>query len=138
MSKRLETIWMIVKGNQKAASRGISTLLAAISVWHMNFVNVNLIKNIFGFLRKPFPNRPANLLRCSPVTAVRPVLYSNLQSDYTKFLYFVSFCFFRTRTAATRRFTKRRYESPCLTNGNSDFNNASTRNSAKNYSSLHS
>lgn len=32
MGKRLEIIWMIVKGNQKAASRGISTLLAAIYV----------------------------------------------------------------------------------------------------------
>lgn len=74
MSKRLETIWMIVKGNQKAASRGISTLLAAISVWHMNFVNVNLIKNIFGFLGKPFPKRPANLLRCPPCSVFKLAL----------------------------------------------------------------
>ena len=106
MSKRLETIRMIVKGNQNAASRGISTLLAAISEWHINFVNVNLIKNIFGFLRKPFPNRPANLLRCSPVTAVRPVLCSNLHSDCSKFLLSILFCFFGERTAVILFFVR--------------------------------
>ena len=46
-------------------------------------------------LGKPCPNRPADSLRCSPLSAVRPILYSNLQSDDTKFLYFVSFCFFQ-------------------------------------------
>ena len=47
------------------------------------------------FLGKPCPSRPADSLRCLPVSAVRPILYSSLQSDHTKFLYFVSFCFFR-------------------------------------------
>ena len=53
------------------------------------------------FFGKPFPNRPAKTLRCSPVTAVRPILYSNLQSDNAKFLHFVPFCFFRWRTAVS-------------------------------------
>ena len=53
------------------------------------------------FFGKLFPNGPAKTLRCSPVTAVRPILYSNLQSDNTKFLHFVPFCFFRWRTAVS-------------------------------------
>ena len=52
--------------------------------------------NLFlDFLGEPCTNRPADSLRCLPVTAVRPILYSNLKSDATKFLYFVAFCFFR-------------------------------------------
>ena len=54
-----------------------------------------------GFFWKTCPNRPADSLRCLPVTAVRPVLYLNLQSNYTKFLHFISFCFFRWRTAVS-------------------------------------
>jgi len=53
------------------------------------------------FLGKPFLNRPADSLRCLPVSAVRPILYANLQSDNTKFLYFVPFCFIRRRTAVS-------------------------------------
>ena len=55
-------------------------------------VHANPCSEFFG---KPCPNRPADSLRCLPVSAVRPILYSNLQSDNTKFLYFVSFCFFQ-------------------------------------------
>ena len=58
-------------------------------------------KSIFGFFWKTCLNRPADSLRCLPVTAVRPVLYLNLQSNYTKFLHFVPFCFFRWRTAVS-------------------------------------
>ena len=54
-----------------------------------------------SFFGKPCPCRPADSLRCLPVSAVRPILYSNLQSDHTKFLYFVEFCFFRWRTAVS-------------------------------------
>ena len=53
------------------------------------------------FFWKTCLNRPADSLRCLPVTAVRPVLYRNLQSNYTQFLHFVSFCFFRWRTAVS-------------------------------------
>ena len=53
------------------------------------------------FLGKPFLNRPADSLRCLPVSAVRPILYANLQSDNAKFLYFVPFCFIRRRTAVS-------------------------------------
>jgi len=73
------------------------------------------------FLENPFPNRPANSLRCSPVTAVRPVLYSNLQSDHTKFLYFVSFCFFRGRTAVSCSSSIDRLQLVCFVKGNSLF-----------------
>ena len=53
------------------------------------------------FFWKTCPNRPADSLRCLPVTAVRPVLSLNLQSNYTQFLHFVPFCFFRWRTAVS-------------------------------------
>ena len=53
------------------------------------------------FFGKPCPNRPADSLRSLPVSAVRPVLCLNLQSNYTKFLHFVPFCFFRWRTAVS-------------------------------------
>ena len=58
----------------------------------------NQFSDFFG---KTCLNRPAESLRCLPVTAVRPVLYLNLQSNYTKFLHFVRFCFFRWRTAVS-------------------------------------
>ena len=58
----------------------------------------NQFSDFFG---KTCLNRPADSLRCLPVTAVRPVLYLNLQSNYTKFLHFVPFCFFRWRTAVS-------------------------------------
>ena len=47
------------------------------------------------FLGTPCPSRPADSLRCLPVSAVRPVPYRNLQSDDSKFLLFLLFCFFR-------------------------------------------
>ena len=53
------------------------------------------------FFWKTCPNRPADSLRCLPVTAVRPVLYLDLQSNYTRFLHFVPFCFFRWRTTVS-------------------------------------
>ena len=49
----------------------------------------------FHILGKTCLNRPAESLRCLPVTAVRPVPYLNLQSNDTKFLHFVPFCFFQ-------------------------------------------
>ena len=58
-------------------------------------------KSIFGFFWKTCLNRPADSPCCLPVTAVRPVLYRNLQSNYTQFLHFVPFCFFRWRTAVS-------------------------------------
>jgi len=51
------------------------------------------------FLGKPCLNRPAESLRCLPVTAVRPVLYLNLQPDCTNFLYCIPLCFFIWRTS---------------------------------------
>ena len=53
------------------------------------------------FLEKPITYRPAESLRCLPVSAVRPILHLNLQSDHTQFLYFALFCFFRWRTAVS-------------------------------------
>ena len=55
----------------------------------------------FRIFWKTCLSRPADSLRCLPVTAVRPVLYLDLQSNYTKFLHFVPFCFFRWRTAVS-------------------------------------
>ena len=58
--------------------------------------SIKLHANQFSdFLGKPCLNRPADSLRCLPMTAVRPVPYRNLQSNDTKFLHFVPFCFFQ-------------------------------------------
>jgi len=54
---------------------------------------------IFNLLGKTCLNRPAESLRCLPVSAVRPVLYANLHPDYSKFLLLIPFCFLRRRTA---------------------------------------
>ena len=69
------------------------------------------------FFGKPFPNRPAKTLCCSPVTAVRPILYSNLQSDNAKFLHFVPFCFFRWRTAVSCFSSIDRFQLVCFAGG---------------------
>ena len=53
------------------------------------------------FLGKTCLNHPADSLRFLPVTAAHPVLYLNLQSDHTKFLYYISFCFFGGWTAVS-------------------------------------
>jgi len=46
------------------------------------------------FFGKTCLNRPADSLRCLPVTAVRPVPYRNLQSNDTKFSAFRTVLFF--------------------------------------------
>ena len=74
-----------------------------------------------GFFRKPLPYHPANSLRCLPVTAVRLILYSSLQSDHTKFLYFVPFCFFRRRTTVACSSSIDRLQLVCFVKGNSLF-----------------
>ena len=62
------------------------------------FSQGNQFSDFFG---KTCLNRPADSLRCLPVTAVRPVLSLHLQSNYTKFLHLAPFCFFRWRTAVS-------------------------------------
>jgi len=55
---------------------------------------------VVDFLGKPFSNRPAESLRCLPMSAVHPVLYLNLQPDCTKFFVLhADFDFIRRRTA---------------------------------------
>ena len=71
------------------------------------------------FLGKPFLNRPADSLRCLPVSAVRPILYANLQSDNAKFLYFVPFCFIRRRTAVSCFSSIDRLQLICFARGGS-------------------
>lgn len=66
------------------------------------------------FFGKTCLNRPADSLRCLPVTAVRPVLYRNLQSNDTKFLHFVPFCFFRWWTAISCFLSIDRFQLVCF------------------------
>ena len=81
---------------------------AEMRPFHLEDIRKCFLENPFDLegirkrlLGKPCLNHPAKTLRCSPVSAVRPILYSNLQSDNTKFLHFVPFCFFRWRTAVS-------------------------------------
>ena len=54
-----------------------------------------------GFFGKPCPNRPAKTLRCSPMTAVRPISYSNLQPFSLNFCISYHFVFSEWRTAVS-------------------------------------
>ena len=60
----------------------------------------------------------ASLFACATVCLI---LYSNLQSDHTKFLYFVPFCFFRRRTAVACSSSIDRLQLVCFVKGNSLF-----------------
>ena len=71
------------------------------------------------FLRKPFPNRPAKTLRCSPVTAVRPISYSNLQPFSLNFCISYRFVFSEWRTAVSCPSSIDRLHLVCFVKGNS-------------------